>query len=185
VLLIWYNFYVELVQKEQAAIFFGGILLVDGSDGGIVLTRSGFDELTQELQHILTVKRPAVVDRIREARQLGDLSENFDYEDAKRSQAMLESRLREVKAILANAKVVEDGEHNGSVSVGCKVVVRDLDDDVEDEYTIVGPAESNPAEGRISMESCVGGALIGRKVGEIVRVSSPGGLMQLEVLAIK
>lgn len=158
---------------------------MDGSDGGIILTRSGFDELTQELQHILTVKRPEVVDRIREARQLGDLSENFDYEDAKRNQAMLESRLREVKAILANAKVVEDGQHNGYVGVGCKVVVRDLDDGVEDEYTIVGPAESNPSEGRISLESCVGGALIGHKVGEIVRVTPPGGVIQYEIVSIK
>lgn len=158
---------------------------MDGSDNGIVLTRSGYDELTQELELILTVKRPEIVDRIREARQLGDLSENFDYEDAKRNQAMLESRLREVKAILANARVVEDGDHNGCIGVGCKVVVRDMDDDVEDEYTIVGPSESSPAEGRISLESCVGSALMGHIVGDVVKVNAPGGVIQYEIVSVE
>lgn len=173
----------ELVLCRSKLLFFWGTLLVDGTDG-IVLTRSGYEELTQELQYIVSVKRPEIVDRIREARQLGDLSENFDYEDAKRNQAMLESRLREVKAILANAKVVDNNERNGSVSVGCKVVVRDLDEDVEEEYTIVGPAESNPSESKISMESCVGAALLGHKIGEVVKANPPGGVIRYEIVSI-
>lgn len=169
---------------RTSCYFFGGQLPVEASDGGIILTRSGYDEFTRELHEILTVKRPEVVDRIREARQLGDLSENFDYDDAKRNQAMLESRIRELKAILANAKVIDDGGHNGAVGVGCKVVVKDIDDGMEDEYVIVGPAESSPAEGRISLESCVGQALLGRKVGEVVQVKSPGGVFEYEIVSI-
>ncbi len=118
------------------------------SEDGIVLTRQGYEDIQRELNEILTVKRPAVVNRIREARQLGDMSENFDYEDAKRSQAMLEARVKELKVILAHASVFDAVQQDGSVGIGSKVMVKDLEDGFEDEYTIVGPAESSPAEGR-------------------------------------
>ena len=155
------------------------------SDGRIVLTRTGYEEFSKELQHILTVKRPQVIERIRDARQLGDISENFDYDDAKRVQAMLDYRIKELKMILAHARVVDDSEHDGKVSVGSKVVVKDLSDGAEDAYVIVGPAEANPAEGRISHESCVGSALMGRCLGDKVRVNAPVGAICFEIVAVQ
>ncbi len=154
------------------------------SESRIVLTRNGFDELTRELQEILTVKRPQVIDRIRDARQLGDISENFDYDDAKRAHAMLDYRVRELKAILAQARVVDATNNGGTVDVGSKVVVKDLADGAEDAYFIVGPAEANPAEGKISHESCVGSALIGRRIGDKVRVNVPVGTIFYEIVAL-
>jgi transcription elongation factor GreA len=133
------------------------------SEDGFAITKQGYDEVVKELNDILTIRRPAVIDRIREARQLGDLSENFDYDDAKRSQAMLEARIKELKVILSHSKVVEE-LHDGSIGIGSKVIIKDIDEGYEDEYIIVGPAESNPSEGKISLESCVGEALFGKKV---------------------
>lgn len=168
-----------------AGIITLGDTFVEISEDRFVLTREGFDEIQRELNDILTVKRPMVVDRIREARELGDLSENFDYEDAKRSQAMLEARLKELKAILAHAVVVDNTSNDGSVGVGSKVVVQDMEDGFEDSYTIVGPAESSPAEGKISNESCVGSALMGQKVGDIVSVQAPGGVIKYKIVSVK
>ncbi len=150
-----------------------------------VLTQAGYDELQRELNEILTVKRPEVIDRIREARQLGDLSENFDYEDAKRQQAMLESRIDELKGIIANACVVEPASGDGEIGIGSKVTVKDLEDDFEDEYHIVGQAESSPAEGKISLESCVGSALMGKKTGDTVEVNAPGGTIKYEIISVE
>lgn len=158
---------------------------MDFSDERIVLTREGYDEIQRELNEIMTVKRPAIIDRIREARQLGDLSENFDYQDAKHSQAMLEARLKELKTIISHASVVETIENDGSVGIGSKVVVKDLADDFEDEYTIVGPTESSPAEGKISHESCLGSALMGHKQGDTVDVRAPGGVMNYQIVSVE
>lgn len=155
------------------------------SDEKTILTRHGYDEIQKELNEILSVKRPAVVERIREARQLGDLSENFDYQDAKHVQALLEARVKELKTILAHASIVEGHENNGSIGIGSKVVVKDLDEGIEDEYVIVGPAESSPAEGKISHESAVGGALLGQKVGGKVTVQTPGGSIHYEVMSVE
>lgn len=154
------------------------------SDDKIVLTREGRAEIERELEELLTVKRPALTDRIREARQLGDLSENFDYQDAKRQQGMLEARINELKAILKRAVIVDCSSGNGCVGVGSKVVVKDLDEAIEEEYTIVGGFEASPADGRISCESCVGKALIGAKEGDIVEVMSPGGVFKYKVISV-
>ena len=155
------------------------------SDVGFVLTRVGYDELRRELDEIVTVKRPHVIDRIREARQSGDLTENSDYEDAKREQAMLEARLRELKAILAHASIVDEIRPDGAVGIGSQVVVRDLEEGYQDQYTIVGSTESSPSEGRISHESCVGSALMGKKSGETVSVQVPGGVVRYEIVSVK
>ena len=154
------------------------------SDMEFVLTPQGFEDIQNELNDLLTTKRPAVIERIRQARQLGDLSENFDYEDAKRSQAMLESRITELKAIVSHARVVDGAESDGSIGIGSKVTVKDLDEGFEDVYTIVGPAESSPAEGKISHESCVGEALLGKKVGETVIVEAPGCSIKYEIVSV-
>ena len=155
------------------------------SDMEFVLTPHGFESVQNELTDLLTKKRPAIIERIRQARQHGDLSENFDYEDAKRGQAMLESRITELKAIISHASVVDAVSSDGSIVVGSKVTVKDLDEGFEDVYIIVGPAESSPAEGRISHESCVGDALLGKKVGDKVTVSAPGGAINYEIVSIE
>jgi transcription elongation factor GreA len=155
------------------------------SNGEFLLTKEGYEEIVRELGEITAVKRPAVIDRIREARQLGDLSENFDYEDAKRAAAMLEARVQELKAILAHAKVVDEVVRDGCVRLGSRVVVKDLDEGCEDEYLIVGAAESSPAEGKISHESCVGSALLDLRVGEQVSVTAPGGTIRYEVVSVE
>jgi len=165
--------------------FFFGRVFVDVSDDRFLLTVEGHNEIQRELNEIITVKRPAVIDRIREARQLGDLSESFDYEDAKRVQAMLEVRLQELKAILAHATVIERAQCDGTVSIGNRVVVKDLDDGIEDTFTIVGPAESSPAEGRISHESCVGRELLGKRAGDRVSISTPSGTVTYEVISVR
>lgn len=152
---------------------------------GFILTQQGYAEMQAELNEIVTVKRPAVIQRIREARQLGDLSENFDYEDAKRSQAMLEVRMQELKAILAHASIVDNVASDGSVGIGSKVVVKDLEDGFEDTFTIVGSAESSPSEGKISHESCVGQELLGKKIGEQVVIKTPGGVVRYEVVSVE
>jgi transcription elongation factor GreA len=158
---------------------------VEVLDDVFLLTREGHEEMQRELNEIVTVKRPQVVQNIREARQLGDLSENFAYEDAKRSQAMLELRVKELRVILAHATIIEQASSNGCVSVGSKVIVKSLDDGLEEEYTIVGPAESSPSDGRISHESCVGKELMGRKAGDEVRVETPSGIIRYSVVAVQ
>ncbi len=158
---------------------------MDFSEDKTILTRNGYEEIQRELNEILTTKRPALVDRIREARQLGDLSENFDYQDAKNVQALMEARIRHLKAIIAHAKVVEAPENDGSVGIGSKVVVKDLEDGIEDEYTIVGPAESSPSEGKISNESAVGSALLGQEVGGVISIRTPGGAFRYEIVSIQ
>lgn len=155
------------------------------SDMEFVLTPQGHEDIQNELNELLTTKRPDVIERIRQARQLGDLSENFDYEDAKRVQAMLEARIVELKAILSHASIVEGSSIDGSIGIGSKVVVKDLDEGFEDEYMIVGPAESSPADGKISHESCVGEALMGRKVGELIMVQAPGGSIKYEIVSVQ
>jgi transcription elongation factor GreA len=153
-------------------------------DDRAVLTRQGYENIQRELDEILKVKRPAVVQRIREARQLGDLSENFDYQDAKRTQGLLEARVRELQAILSRATVVEN-DGNGHVDIGSTVTVRDLDGGFEDVYSIVGPAESSPGEGKISHVSCVGEALMGKRANDIVTIVAPGGEMRYEIVSVE
>ncbi|MGB9620325.1 MAG: GreA/GreB family elongation factor, partial [Armatimonadota bacterium] len=124
------------------------------------------------------------VETIRQARQLGDPSENFDYEDAKRIQAMLDVRVKELKAILSHASIVEGGASDGHIGIGSRVHLKSLDDDLDEEYTIVGPAESSPSEGRISHESCVGRELMGKKAGDEVRVEVPSGVIRYKILSV-
>jgi transcription elongation factor GreA len=150
-----------------------------------VLTREGHDQMRRELDEMISVKKPEVVNRIREARHLGDPAESFDYEDAKRVQAMLEVRVKELKAILAHATVIERAAPNGCVDIGSRVVVKSLDDGLQEEYTIVGPAESSPSDGRISHESCVGRELMGKRAGDQVRVEVPSGVIRYEVISVR
>ena len=162
-----------------------GSVSVESLEEAFVLTREGHEQMRRELEEIVSVKKPEVVNRIREARHLGDPAESFEYEDAKRIQAMLDARILELRAILAHASIVERESNGGSVGIGSKVIVKNLEDDIEEEFTIVGTAESSPSEGRISHKCSVGSELMGRKTGDKVLVETPGGIARLKILSVE
>jgi transcription elongation factor GreA len=167
-----------------ARFYSPGDSLVEAPFKGTVLTKEGYDAIQRELQELIKVQRPAITARIGEARLLGDLSENFDYHDAKRQQGMVEGRIAELKRIIEDATIIESPLDKDTVGIGCKVVVKDLEEGFEDEYTIVGPPEANPSEGKISYESIVGSALMGHKIGDKVPVTTPAGVFEYEVISI-
>jgi transcription elongation factor GreA len=152
----------------------------------VILTREGYEKLKQEIDLLSTEKRREVADRIRVAREFGDISENAEYDDAKNEQAMLEHKIAQLEERLSNARVIQKRDVDLSVvSVGAKVRLRDVDAKETVEYTIVGSAEANPAEQKLSNESPVGKAIIGKKKGETVEVSAPRGSLKYKILDIK
>lgn len=159
-------------------------------DREVILTEDGYAKLTEEIEHLSTVKRREVAARIKEAREFGDISENSEYDDAKNEQAQLELRIQSLKQKLRNARIV-DTEHVNTemVSVGAHVTLRDTKSRSKTrknlEYSIVGSSESDPKTGRLSNESPVGKALLGRKVGEKVTIPAPRGALVYEVLKIE
>ncbi|HHY75354.1 MAG TPA: transcription elongation factor GreA [Firmicutes bacterium] len=151
----------------------------------IVLSPEGKKNLEEELNYLKLVRRREVAERIKAAREFGDLSENSEYEDAKNEQAFVEGRILSLEKILRHARVINDGVKNPEVvTVGCKVTVRDLDRDEISEYTIVGAHEADPSKKKISMDSPVGRALLGQKRGAVVTVVVPAGTSKYEVLEI-
>lgn len=151
----------------------------------IVLTSSGRRHIETELERLVTVERHEVADRIREAKSFGDLTENAEYEAAKNAQAFVEGRILELKRILANARTLsEDEVPTDAVGMGSMVTVRDLDYGDEWTMTLVSPFEADPDKDRISDQSPVGRALVGRGVGETVEVKTPGGVTHYEVVQI-
>ena len=152
----------------------------------VILTQEGYKKLTQEIEFLSTEKRREVADRIRVAREFGDIAENAEYDDAKNEQALLEHRIATLEERLRNARVIEKKDiAKDVVSVGSKVRLRDLDAKQTVEYRIVGSAEADPAEHKLSNESPVGKAIIGKKKGETVEVSAPRGAMKFKILEIK
>jgi transcription elongation factor GreA len=152
----------------------------------IILTPEGHTRLRDEIEHLSTVKRREVAERIKQAREFGDIAENSEYDDAKNEQAMLEHRIATLEERLKAARVIEKGEVTTDVvSVGTIVRLRDVDAKETIEYTIVGSAEANPAEYKLSNESPVGRAIIGRKKGETVEVSAPRGALKYKIMDIK
>ena len=149
----------------------------------VYLTPEGVEKLQQELEHLVNVKRPALAERLRHAIQQGDLSENAGYDAAKEEQAMVEGRIMTIEGILRNASIIEDEGRSSTVRVGSKVTVREDGYDPET-FQIVGPAEVNPAQGRISNKSPLGRALLGTQVGDSVEVNTPAGLSTFTVLEI-
>jgi len=152
----------------------------------IVLTREGYKKLEEELEHAIKVKRAEAAERVKTAREFGDLSENAEYDAAKDDQGIVEARIRELEEMLKRAKII-DGEaiDTTTVSVGCFVKVHDLDFDEKNEYKLVGSAEANYAENKISNESALGAALIGHKVGEVIEVKAPAGVSNFKILGIR
>lgn len=151
----------------------------------IVLSPEGFRKLEKELEYLKSVRRHEVAERIKQARQFGDLDENSEYDDAKNEQAFVEGRIAELENVLRRARVLNrDTIDPERVSLGSRVTLRELDTGEEFAYTIVSSAEADPADGRISIESPVGRAVMGQKVGSVVEVTAPLGRFRYEIVAL-
>ena len=151
-----------------------------------IMTYEGIKKLEEELEYLKTVKRKEITEKIKVALGYGDLSENSEYDEAKNDQAFTEGRIIQLENMLKNAVVVDESEiPKDKVSVGSIVKVMDYEFDEEVEYTIVGSAEADPMNFKISNESPVGSALIGKKVGDVVEVAVPSGVSKFEVLEIR
>lgn len=151
----------------------------------IFFTPEGLEKIENEIEYLKTVRRKEVAERIKVALGYGDLSENSEYDEAKNEQALVEERIAKLEMMVRNAKVIEEKDLNTDiVNIGSKVVVKDLSNGEEDEYTIVGSAEADPLEGKISNESPVGAKLLGLKVGEVAEVEVPDGIIRYEVATI-
>ena len=151
-----------------------------------ILTSEGLKKLEDELDDLIVVKRKEVAQKIKEAREQGDLSENAEYDAAKDEQRDIEARIEEIEKILKNAEIVDEDEVNtDTINVGCQVKILDCEFDEELTYKIVGSTEANSLKGKISNESPVGRALIGKKVGEMVSVETQVGTVQYKVLDIQ
>ena len=152
----------------------------------VILTKEGYKKLQQEIEFLSTEKRREIAERIRLAREFGDIAENAEYDSAKNEQAHLEARIALLEERLKNARVIQKKEiKSGEVSIGTKVRLRDMDANQTVEYQIVGSAEANPAENKLSNESPVGKAIMGRKKGEVVEVAAPRGSLKYKIMDIK
>jgi transcription elongation factor GreA len=152
----------------------------------VILTPEGHEKLKREIDHLSTDKRREVAERIRIAREFGDIAENAEYDDAKNEQMLLEHRIATLEERLRNARVITKKDiAKDVVSVGSHVKLRDVDAKKTFEYRIVGSAEANPSENKLSNESPVGKAIMGHKKGETVEVAAPRGKMKFKILEIK
>jgi transcription elongation factor GreA len=151
----------------------------------VILTSEGYEKLKQEIDYLQNEKRREVAERIRVAREFGDIAENAEYDDAKNEQAMLEHRIAQLEERLLSARVISKKEiSKDTVSVGATVRLKDMDTNKSVEYHIVGSAEANPSENKLSNESPVGKAILGHKKGEVVEVAAPRGSLKFKILEI-
>jgi|SRR5690606_8421385 len=151
----------------------------------VILTLEGLNKLEKELEYLKTVRRREVAERIKQALEFGDISENSEYEDAKNEQGFIEGRILAIEKMLRNARVIDEQDVTlDQVSIGSKVSLFDLETGEQVEYTIVGSTEADPTHFKISNESPVGKALLGRKSGEEVEVNAPAGVLRYRVTAI-
>lgn len=148
------------------------------------LTAEGIKKLQDELDYLVNVRRPEISRLIAEAKADGDVSENAGYDEAKNTQAFVEGRILTIKGILANAEVIQENGRSDIVQLGSTVTIRDAEYGDVETYTIVGSAEVDPGNGRISLHSPIGRALMGRRIAERVKVQTPGGLTEFEIVAI-
>ena len=149
-----------------------------------LLTRAGLNKLENELHNLKVNKRQEIAEKIKEAREQGDLSENAEYDAAKDEQREIEERIVAIEALLKNAEVVDDAEE-GTINIGCKVKLFDKEFDEEVEYMIVGSTEANSMQGKISNESPVGMALLNHRVGDEVTVETQAGVLEYKVLSVE
>lgn len=156
------------------------------NDKETILTAEGLQKLQDELDELKTVHRRDVNDRIRQAKEYGDLSENAEYEDAKQEQAFIEGRILKLEAMIRNSRIIDESEYaSDEVHIGATVKVKDLKNNDNYEFHIVGSAEADPSAKRISNESPLGRALIGHKKGETVDVATPRGVVKYKIDGIK
>ena len=148
------------------------------------ITPEGLEAVRKEHHELTTKNRPAIVAKIKAARELGDLSENFEYHAAKNEQGMMEARIKELEAIIKNHVLIENHNEPGVVGMGTTVRFAEEGED-EETYRIVGPAEANPKAGRVSYESAVGKALIGHRVGDRIEIKTPGGAYTVRITAVE
>ncbi len=152
----------------------------------VLLTLEGLNKYEKELEYLKTTRRREVAERIKQALEFGDISENSEYEDAKNEQGFIEGKILSIEKMLRNAKVIdEQAIQSDVVSIGSKVTLIEINGGAETEYMIVGSAEADPSQFRISNESPVGRSLMGQKVGSVVDVNVPIGVIQYKIVAIK
>jgi transcription elongation factor GreA len=149
----------------------------------IHITKEGLVKLQAELDMLVSTRRPEVADKIKRAREVGSTENNAEYDDAKNEQAFIEGRILALENILRNATVIERPEQPGVVELGDAILIQNQDGKIE-QYTIVGSAEADPLNGRISEVSPVGKALLGKKTGDTVKVSTPAGILELQILEV-
>ena len=150
----------------------------------VYLTQEGYDEIKEELDNLINVKRPENIIAIKEARALGDLSENADYDAARNEQAEIEARIKKLESIVDNVEIIEE-VNTDAVGLGNTVKISYVDDEEDlDEYKIVGSQEADPFESKISNESPIAKALMGHKVGDVVSVESPNGSYEIKIVEI-
>lgn len=151
----------------------------------VVLTYEGLKKLEEELEYLRGVKRKEIAERIKQALSFGDISENSEYDEAKNEQAQMEGRIAQLETMLKNAKVIDEEDvSTEKVSIGSKVKLLDMEYNEETEYQIVGSTEADPSRQKISNESPVGSALMGKKKGNVVEVSVPDGVIKFKILKI-
>ena len=148
-----------------------------------LITKEGLEKMQKELEDLRTTKRAEVAQRLKEAIAMGDLSENSEYDEAKNAQAFLEGRIVQLEQQIRTAQIIVKGKKN-RIDVGSTVTIEDMEEHVKETVTIVGNAESNPFEGRISNESPVGRALVGAKAGDIVEADAPNSVIKYKVISI-
>ena len=152
----------------------------------VILTPEGYEKLKQEIDYLSTEKRREVAERIKQSREFGDIAENAEYDDAKNEQAMLEHKIAQLEERLLSARVITKKEiSKDAVSVGSRVVLRDVKARKEVEYHIVGSAEADPGQNKLSNESPVGKAIMGHKKGDVVEVTAPRGALKFKIMEIK
>ena len=152
----------------------------------LLLTKEGYDKIVAEHDELVSVKRAEGAERIKEAISYGDISENAEYDSAKNEQAELEERIHQLEEMLRKAKIVQEEDVKGDkVNIGLKVTVKDIDTGDKEVFSIVGATESDPFNGKISTESSVGKALIGKKKGETVAIEVPDGIINYKIMKIE
>ncbi len=158
-----------------------------GDDDQTLVTKEGLKRLKDELEHLKTVRRAEVAQRLREAISYGDLSENSEYEEAKNEQAFVEGRILELEGKIKNAKIISDKKESKhkEVEIGCTVMLRNVTDgDEPEQYTIVGSTEADPLDHKISNESPIGKAVLGRLKSDKVEIHSPSGIIEYEIVSV-
>lgn len=154
-------------------------------DEAVILTREGLENLKEELVNLKTVRRKEVAERLKQAIDFGDLSENSEYDDAKNEQAFIEGRIQTLEATIHKAKVIEDENlSSGVINIGSYVTVRDVEFDEVEEYRIVGTSEADPMQNKISNESPLGATLLGKRQGQTIKVDAPVGALEYEIIKV-